>query len=175
MRRHRCSHCRQLHPTWETLAEIMTDVAEKIVGQRKQDYSEEELEHAKKVELPVMIAKVDCVDHAEFCRKQRIMAYPTLRLFVDGERWKGGDYRGHRTVVDFTDYLQQIEGRTCGSTGFFALLFTFPNYSCVFLFATFLNVCIKDSHKTDSQSDKDKNVELAHKGTHYVPIRSTVR
>ena len=89
----------------------MTDVADKIVDERKHDYSEEELEHAKKLELPVMIARVDCVDHADFCRKQRIMAYPTLRLFVDGERWRGGDYRGHRTVVDFADYLKQIEGK----------------------------------------------------------------
>lgn len=93
----------------------MTDVAEKIVEDREHDYSDEELEHAKKVELPVMIAKVDCVEHADFCKKQRIMAYPTLRLFVDGERWKGGDYRGHRTVMDFTDYLRQVEGKgKCG-------------------------------------------------------------
>jgi hypothetical protein len=37
------------------------------------------------------------------------MAYPTLRLFVDGERWKGGDYRSSRTLVDMADWLQQVE------------------------------------------------------------------
>ena len=56
-----------------------------------------------------MIAKVDCVDHAALCRQQGIMAYPTLRLFVDGERWRAGDYRGDRTIIQMTDYLRQIE------------------------------------------------------------------
>lgn len=128
---YRCSHCRDLHPTWETLAELMTDVAEDIVDQSDHDYSKEEYEHARKLELPVMVAKVDCVTHGDFCRSQSIMAYPTLRLFVDGERWTGGDYRGHRTVLDMADYLQQVE----------------------------------DKHKTDAQNDKEKNVQLAHRGT----------
>jgi len=51
------------------------------------------------------------VVHGDFCRKQSIMAYPTLRLFVDGERWAGGDYRGHRTVLEMADYLQQVEDK----------------------------------------------------------------
>lgn len=106
-----CSHCRQLAPTWETLAEVMTDVAEHIVDQREHEYSEDELAHAKKVELPVMIAKVDCVDHKALCMTQQLMAYPTLRLFVDGERWPGGDYRGHRTVAEMADWLQQVEDK----------------------------------------------------------------
>jgi len=134
-----CSHCRALHPTWETLAEIMTDVAEDIVNARQHDYSDEELEHAKRVELPVMVAKVDCVNHGDFCRRQGIRAYPTLRLFVDGVPWKGGDYRGHRTVVDMADYLQQVE----------------------------------DAHKTEIESDKDKTVELAHRGTFIVLFYTT--
>lgn len=105
----RCSHCRDLHPTWETLAELMTDVAEHIVNSKDHRYNEDEYEHALKVELPVLVAKVDCVLHQDFCRKQMIMAYPTLRLFVDGERWRGGDYRGHRTVGEMADYLKQVE------------------------------------------------------------------
>jgi thiol-disulfide isomerase/thioredoxin len=107
-----CSHCRQLAPTWETLAEVMTAVAEHLMdeeGEHVHQYTDEELKHATKVKLPVMVAKVDCVSHDAFCRKQGIRAYPTLRLFVDGERWSGGDYRGHRTVVEMADYLQQVE------------------------------------------------------------------
>ena len=127
----RCSHCRDLHPTWETLAELMTDVAENIIKSQEHTYSEDEYGHAMKVELPVMVAKVDCVHHQQFCRSQMIMAYPTLRLFVDGERWRGGDYRGHRTVAEMADYLKQVE----------------------------------DLHKTDTNSNKAKNVELAHRGT----------
>lgn len=104
-----CSHCQMLAPTWETLAKVMAATAEGIIDSRDHDYTDEEYEHAKKVELPVMIGKIDCVKHQDLCWKNGIMAYPTLRLFVDGEIWKGGDYRGHRTVVDMTDYLQQVE------------------------------------------------------------------
>lgn len=108
-----CSHCRQLAPTWEVLAEVMTDIAEKLVADHegRHEYSDEDLAHAKKVELPVMIAKVDCVIHKELCMRQGLLAYPTLRLFVDGERWEAGDYRGHRTVVDMADWLQQVEDK----------------------------------------------------------------
>lgn len=104
-----CSHCRDLAPTWETLAEVMTTVAEKIVNEHEHEYSEEDYKHAVKIELPVMVAKVDCVVHEELCRQQGIMAYPTLRLFVEGQRWKAGDYRGDRTVVSMADYLKEIE------------------------------------------------------------------
>ena len=65
----------------------MNDVAEKKVEQHQHKYTEEDYEHAKNVELPVLIAKIDCVDHKELCQKEGIRAYPTLQLFVDGERW----------------------------------------------------------------------------------------
>lgn len=95
----------------ETLAEVMTDVAAQVVETSQHEYSEEELQHAKKVELPVMIAKIDCVEHRDLCLTEGLMAYPTLRLFVDGEKWPGGDYRGHRVVVEMADWLQQVEDK----------------------------------------------------------------
>ena len=105
-----CSHCRDLAPTWETLAELMTDAGEKLGKAHPEDYTDEEFEEAKKVELPVMIAKIDCVSHPHVCNVQeQIRAYPTLRLFVDGERWKGGDYRGHRTVLEMVEWLLWVE------------------------------------------------------------------
>lgn len=125
-----CSHCRDLAPTWEALAELMTDVAEKVHGFKQQKYEPRDFEHAQKLPLPVMVAKVDCVIHGALCAEQNIMAYPTLRLFVDGTRWKGGDYNGHRTLIEMADWLQQVE----------------------------------DAHKTEIESDKDKNVQLAHQG-----------
>lgn len=88
----------------------MSDVAEKRVEQKQHEYSEEDYEHAKTVELPVLIAKIDCVDHKELCQKEGIRAYPTLRLFVNGEPWhSGGEYRGHRTVVELADWLRKVE------------------------------------------------------------------
>mmetsp|Transcript_17358 Transcript_17358/g.32932 ORF Transcript_17358/g.32932 Transcript_17358/m.32932 type:complete len:520 (-) Transcript_17358:37-1596(-) len=104
-----CSHCRDLAPTWEVLAEVMSDVAERRVDQHEHEYSEEDYAHAKAIEMPVMIAKIDCVDHKELCQKEGIRAYPTLLLFVNGERWHGGGYRGSRTVVAMADWLRQVE------------------------------------------------------------------
>lgn len=111
-----CSHCRDLAPTWETLAEVMNMAAEAAVderieqGEHKHDYSEEDYAAAKRVELPVMIAKVDCVTHKALCQDQGIRAYPTIRLFIDGKPYEKGDYRGHRTVLDFTAFLSSAEG-----------------------------------------------------------------
>lgn len=71
------------------------------------EWSEEDYQHAKKLAQPVMIAKVDCVTHQELCRSQNIRAYPTLRLFVDGQFKQ--DYRKSRTVVELADWLNEME------------------------------------------------------------------
>jgi hypothetical protein len=106
----RCSHCRDLAPTWEKLAELMADVGEQVGKLHPDDYTDSDFEAAKKVQLPVMIAKVDCVIHKDVCNDQEdIRAYPTLRLFVDGEPWSGGDYRGHRTLLEMVEWLYFVE------------------------------------------------------------------
>lgn len=61
-----CSHCQVLAPTWETLAEVMHEVATESLEEKLADkypsgdhgYSEEEYHAAVKVLLPVKIAKV---------------------------------------------------------------------------------------------------------------------
>ena len=104
-----CSHCRDLAPTWEMLAEVMYQAAENRVEDQPEvhRYSNEDYSEAVKVELPVLIAKVDCVDHHEFCMNQQIRAYPTLKFFVDGE--EKGNYDGHRTVVEFAHFIAEME------------------------------------------------------------------
>lgn len=104
-----CSHCRDLHPTWEALAEVMSAANKQWYDNNRHDFSEEDYQHALKVDRPVVIAKVDCVEHHDLCREQGIRAYPTLRLFVDGKKYDKGDYRGHRTLIDFTDWLTEVE------------------------------------------------------------------
>lgn len=114
-----CSHCKDLAPTWEILAEAMTDAAMLKVDEQlmhdhemhdhrhPDDISDEEYEEAVNVELPVMIAKVDCVLYKDLCFEQQVWAYPTLRLFIDGEA--RGDYRGDRTVLEMIHWLSVVE------------------------------------------------------------------
>ena len=103
-----CSHCRDLAPTWEALAEVMVDASEKLGNRHPNHFTDGELEEASKVEVPVMIGKVDCVLEKELCnQQQQIRAYPTLRLFVDGEFHQ--DYRGHRTILEMVEWLFHIE------------------------------------------------------------------
>lgn len=79
---------------------------EKSEGQHH-EWTEEEYKHAKDFERPIMITKVDCVLHTNLCRDQNIRAYPTLRLFIDGEFKE--DFRGHRTVLEMADWLNAKE------------------------------------------------------------------
>ncbi|VEU34726.1 unnamed protein product [Pseudo-nitzschia multistriata] len=110
-----CSHCQALAPTWEVLAEIMADASANAVEDKHdtehEHFSDEEYEHALKVNLPVVIGKVDCVVHKTLCnQKENIRAYPTLRLFVDGKQWESGsDYNGHRTIMEMVDWLKFME------------------------------------------------------------------
>lgn len=117
-----CSHCKALAPTWEVLAEVMTEASlvklepkfqenSKLPDDHPHKYSDEDYIHAVKINLPVAVAKVDCVTHKKVCNQlENIRAYPTLRLFIDGEVWgSGSDYKGHRTVMEMVDWLVHME------------------------------------------------------------------
>lgn len=68
----------------------MHDVEDTVEQPETEDYSTEEYEKAKQLKFPALIAKVDCVAHHVFCQEQRVQGYPTLSLFVNGERYKVG-------------------------------------------------------------------------------------
>lgn len=113
-----CSHCRDLAPTWETFAEVMYEVAQSrvdpalaVMAREKLGhdhlYADEEYSAAVAVHLPVLIGKIDCVDHRDLCMKYEIRAYPTLKFFVDGE--EKGDFYGHRTVVELAHFVESME------------------------------------------------------------------
>jgi hypothetical protein len=79
-------------PTWEKFAEVMHDVEDTVV-QPTEDYSAEEYEKAKQLQFPALIAKVDCVAHHMFCMQHRVQGFPTLSLFVNGEKYRVGFVR----------------------------------------------------------------------------------
>merc|ERR1711865_712708 len=85
-----CSHCKDLAPTWEAMAEVMTAASMNVVDTEHNldefphKFNDADYDHAVKVALPVVVAKVDCVDHFSLCQKENIRMYPTLRLFIDG-------------------------------------------------------------------------------------------
>lgn len=70
----RCVWCQRLAPTWEKFAQEV-----KLAG------------------MPVGLGKIDCVDQADLCREQRIMAFPTLRWYHSGQP-VAPDYKMDRTV-----------------------------------------------------------------------------
>jgi len=69
-----CVWCQRLAPTWEKFAQ-----------------------EVRKEGMPVGVASVDCVAHANLCRNQRIMAFPTIRWYQAGKAVTP-DYKMDRTV-----------------------------------------------------------------------------
>jgi protein disulfide-isomerase-like protein len=69
-----CVWCQRLAPTWEKFAQ-----------------------EVKKENMPIGVGKIDCMAQANLCRKQKIMAFPTLRWFQNGEA-VSPDYKMDRTM-----------------------------------------------------------------------------
>lgn len=56
--------------------------------------------------MPIGIGKVDCMAQADLCRDQRIMAFPTLRWYHNGE-FVSPDYKMDRTVNALVGYAKR--------------------------------------------------------------------
>jgi protein disulfide-isomerase-like protein len=80
-----CIWCQRLEPVWEAFAET---------GERQL------------AGYPVSIVKVDCVENRDLCMEHKIQAFPTLRMFKDGEPSQP-DYRNDRTVEAFIEFVKQ--------------------------------------------------------------------
>jgi protein disulfide-isomerase-like protein len=78
-----CVWCQRLAPTWEKFA---TEV--------------------KKQKMPVGVGKVDCMAQANLCRKQKVMAFPTLRWYHEGQPISP-DYKMDRTVQALTGFARR--------------------------------------------------------------------
>ena len=87
----------------------MNDATNEMVEEAQDGYDENALREAESLSVPVLIGKVDCVQHHMLCLENEIVAYPTLRLYVNGKQFENGDYRGHRTVMDMIQFLREAE------------------------------------------------------------------
>ena len=112
--RDECTSCDDLAPTWEALGEVITDTAMHIVDEHMDNhnidgyqYADDEYESAVNAMAPVLVTKLNCSLYPSICNAQGIRAYPTMRIFVDGEA--RGDYNGHRTVMELVHWLSHIE------------------------------------------------------------------
>lgn len=79
----RCVWCQRLAPTWEKFAQEVS-----------------------KEDMPVGVGTIDCVAQADLCREQKIMAFPTLRWYHDGEAVQP-DYKMDRTVQALVAYAKR--------------------------------------------------------------------
>jgi len=87
-----CMWCRRLAPVWEHAAR-----------QAKEKFGDE-----------VLFAKVDCTDYnaVQICRKNRIMAFPTVRVYKNGKVNKFQEYDGARTIDALVNYAQHARWAT---------------------------------------------------------------
>ena len=109
-----CQNCEDVAPTWEALGEIVTDTSMHLVDEYMEDqdmtgneYSDDEYEAAVNQMAPVLVTKLNCSLYPSICNEQKVRAYPTMRVFVDGDA--KGDYNGHRTVMELVHWLRLIE------------------------------------------------------------------
>jgi len=78
-----CVWCQRLAPTWEKFAQ-----------------------EVKKLEMPIGVGKVDCMAQANLCRNEKVMAFPTLRWYQNGEPISP-DYKMDRTVQALTGFARR--------------------------------------------------------------------
>ena len=81
-----CIWCQRLKPTYLKAASKMPDMG--FHG------------HAR-------MAQVDCVEHNTFCRQQQIRAYPTLRMYKDGNPTAWAQFTGERTETALLKFISE--------------------------------------------------------------------
>ncbi|MED6252356.1 hypothetical protein ATANTOWER_010573, partial [Ataeniobius toweri] len=82
-----CGHCKQFEP-------IYAEAAEKI----------------KNEEPGMRLAKVDAIEEKELGDEFEIGSFPTLKMFIDGDRKQPVDYSGKRSVVGIIQWMKRRTG-----------------------------------------------------------------
>ncbi|KAF0972828.1 hypothetical protein FDP41_009077 [Naegleria fowleri] len=90
-----CGHCKRLAPVWSELAKELEDSS---------------IPHYNNVQL----AKINCDEHSDVCRKFSIRGYPTLKLFANGKPVT--EYYGQRSIPKIKGFLDDVFSKS-KSTG----------------------------------------------------------
>jgi len=78
-----CVWCQRLAPTWEKFAQEI-----------------------KKLNMPVGVGKLDCMQESDLCRDNKVMAFPTVRWYDNGKAVTP-DYKMDRTVQALTGFAKR--------------------------------------------------------------------
>ncbi|XP_013866887.1 protein disulfide-isomerase A2 [Austrofundulus limnaeus] len=82
-----CGHCKQLEPIYAEAA-----------GKLKED------------EQDMRLAKVDAIEEQKLSEEFEVAGFPTLKLFIHGDREKPVDYSGTRSVEGIIQWLKRRSG-----------------------------------------------------------------
>ncbi|KAI5711993.1 thioredoxin domain-containing protein 5 homolog [Diaphorina citri] len=80
-----CGHCKNLHPIWEELADMLNDSEDSRVT----------------------IGQVDCTVEKQLCADQEITGYPTLKFFKKGSESEASKFRGTRDLPTLTNFINE--------------------------------------------------------------------
>ena len=78
-----CVWCQRLGPTWEKFAQ-----------------------EVKTLKMPVGVGKLDCMQEADLCRDEKVMAFPTLRWYDNGKAI-APEYKMDRTVTALVGFSKR--------------------------------------------------------------------
>ncbi|XP_014832927.1 PREDICTED: protein disulfide-isomerase-like isoform X3 [Poecilia mexicana] len=82
-----CGHCKEFEP-------IYAEVAEKL----------------KEEEAGIRLAKVDAIEEKELADEFEVGSFPTLKVFINGDRKQPLDYTGKRSVVGIIQWMKRRAG-----------------------------------------------------------------
>lgn len=80
-----CGHCKNLHPVWEELAEMLNESEDSRVT----------------------VGQVDCTVEKQLCQEHDITGYPTLKFFKWGTEGDGIKFRGTRDLPSLTNFINE--------------------------------------------------------------------
>ncbi|KAG2385629.1 hypothetical protein C9374_003444 [Naegleria lovaniensis] len=90
-----CGHCKRLAPVWSELAKELEDSS---------------IPHYNNVQL----AKINCDEHSDVCRRFSIRGYPTLKVYANGKPIT--EYYGQRSIPKIKGFLDDVFSKS-KSTG----------------------------------------------------------